>query len=297
MRLKIEHRTRYAYSEAVSENYNEVRLQPVSDERQECHGYRLVTRPGGRIGRYHDFHLNLVDHFYLVDPHEFLEIEVVSEVTTESGSAWPADGQAGSSRRDLAGCQRMEFCHDFLQRSEYVSLGVEVWREAHDVGIGIDDVGELAWAVARHVGRTLQYEPGSTSVGTLMEDVLVQRRGVCQDFAHVMLGMCRSLKIPARYVSGYLHVPPGEHWRGAEASHAWVEVYLPKVGWRGLDPTNACAVGESHVKVAVGRDYADAAPVRGNFRGRARQRMEVDLSVTVVSPPGTLSDDSSQTFI
>ena len=102
---------------------------------------------------------------------------------------------------------------------------------------------------------------------------------MCQDFAHVMIAMCRSLKVPARYVSGYLYNGPKQLLRGAQASHAWCEVYVPGVGWRGLDPTNGQPADERYVKVATGRDYADVPPVRGRYRGTAEQRMQVEVDV------------------
>lgn len=278
MRLNIVHRTRYRYSEPVSENYNEVRLQPVSDSVQECHGYRLVTEPAAKVERYHDFHFNLVDHFYVKEPHEEMVLETRAEVTTRaSDAAVPAFPVAR-----LGECQRLERCYDFLQRSEYVSLGVEVWRVGQDLMSGVSDTWELATRIMGHLHGTFAYEAGSTTVRTTMEEALRQRRGVCQDFAHVMLGVCRSAGIPARYVSGYLHVPAGAALRGDLASHAWVEVYLPGQGWIGLDPTNNRRADEHHVKVAVGRDYADAAPVRGNFKGRAEQTMTTEVRIEPV---------------
>ncbi|MBL9138002.1 MAG: transglutaminase family protein [Verrucomicrobiales bacterium] len=277
MRLNIVHRTRYRYSSPVSENFNEVRLQPVSDDGQECHHYELKTSPVASLRRYHDFHLNLVDHFYIGEPHESLEIEARSVVTTLrdprrlEGVSFP--------RSRLGECLRLERCYDFLQRSEYVAQDVEVWRMAQDVGMGHDDAWGLALAMLHHVYREFTYDPAATTVHTRLLEVLALKRGVCQDFAHIMIGLCRISGIPARYVSGYLYVKPGENLRGELASHAWVEVYLPGHGWLGLDPTNNCPVDQHHVKMAVGRDYADAAPIRGNFKGRASQQMTVDLKI------------------
>jgi transglutaminase-like putative cysteine protease len=107
-----------------------------------------------------------------------------------------------------------------------------------------------------------------------MSEVLRDRRGVCQDFAHLLLGLCRSLKIPARYVSGYLATEM------ASATHAWIEVFVPGQGWRGLDPTHDCQVGEMHVKIANGRDYADVSPISGNYRGTRDRKMEVEVKIT-----------------
>lgn len=279
MRLSIEHRTHYAYSEPVSEAYNELRLQPVSDARQECLRFEARVTPAVTLQRYHDFHLNLVDHFFLPAPHRELVIETRSEVRT-LGRGTPPAGAFPRSR--LGECLRMERCYEFLQRSEYVSLGIEVWRLAQDAAGSGQDAWEMALAIMRAVHGGFRYDTQATTVSTRLEDVLRIRAGVCQDFAHVMIGVCRSVQIPARYVSGYLYVRQGETLRGDLASHAWVEVFLPGAGWIGMDPTNNCLSDEHHVKVAVGRDYADAAPIRGNFKGGATQEMTVHLRIEEV---------------
>ena len=132
------------------------------------------------------------------------------------------------------------------------------------------------------IHREFAYVPTATNVHTHMREVLRLRRGVCQDFTHVMLGICRSLKIPARYVSGYLYNGPADQLRGAQASHAWVEVYLPDLGWRGLDPTNNGQPDDRYVKVAVGRDYSDVTPIKGTYRGTGERKMKVDVLVSVL---------------
>lgn len=277
MRLQIHHRTHYRYSQPVAENFNEVRLQPVSDAVQECHVFELTTTPAARFRRYHDFHLNLVDHFHLSDPHDELAIDARSVVSTACLGP-RLDGIRFPMSR-IAECQRMERCYDFLQLSEYVALDVEIWRLAQDAAAGIDDAWAVALALMRAVHGGFVYDPTATSVSTHVREVLRLRRGVCQDFAHVLIGLCRSLRIPARYVSGYLYAGEGGGLRGDLASHAWVEIYLPGHGWLPLDPTNNRPADEHHVKVAVGRDYADAAPLRGNFLGRAEQRLTVELDI------------------
>jgi transglutaminase-like putative cysteine protease len=277
MRLQIVHRTGYQYSEPVSENFNEVRLQPVSNELQECHGFQLSTTPHAPVRRYHDFHLNLVDHFYVSAPHDALDI--VSQSTVTTFGPHPHVSVAAFPLVRIGECLRLERCYDFLQLSEYVPLDVDVWRLGRDAIEGATDAWEAACAMMAFVHRTFTYDATATTVHSRVSDVLRGRRGVCQDFAHVLIGMCRSMKIPARYVSGYLYVAPNETLRGDLASHAWVEVYLPGFGWLPLDPTNNCPADEHHIKVAVGRDYADAAPVRGNFKGGASQRMDVHLQI------------------
>lgn len=284
MRLLIVHRTRYRYSEPVTENYNEVRLQPVSDETQECHQFALVTEPEARVQRYHDFHLNLVDHFFVGDAHRELAVESRSEVTTYGRPAGEPAPEFPLSR--IEECLRLEQCYDFLQKSTYVDLDVEMWRMAQDAVSGAEDAWAAAVSMMAWVHREFAYDAAATTVHTRLREVMRLRRGVCQDLAHVLIGLCRSVRLPARYVSGYLYVGEDTVLRGDLASHAWVEVYLPGFGWRALDPTNNRAADRHHVKVAVGRDYADAAPLRGTFKGRATQQMMVDLEIRRIDGPG-----------
>ena len=128
-------------------------------------------------------------------------------------------------------------------------------------------------------------QPASTNSHTHMREVLATKTGVCQDFAHVMLGLCRALALPARYVSGYLYNGPAETLKGAQASHAWVEAYIPYHGWIGFDPTNDQVVSGNHVKVAVGRDYADVPPVKGTYRGTGRRSMTIEVLVSRAEEP------------
>lgn len=132
-----------------------------------------------------------------------------------------------------------------------------------------------------HVYREWAYAPNTTTAHTHMSEVMRTRRGVCQDFAHVMIGICRSLGIPARYVSGYLYNGPDSHLRGSQASHAWCEIFVPGRGWYGLDPTNDTLADDRHIKIATGRDYADAAPISGYFDGPpgATSALHVELEV------------------
>ena len=277
MKLRVVHRTVYTYAQPVSSNTNELHLKPVSSHGQNCDAFDLTITPSSRVSDYVDFYFNYVQFFEVADPHNELSIESVAEVTTGS-SLLPYDASTAPVSR-LPECGRLEQCYDFIQSSTYVAISPEVWRLAVDASQGQSDVWQTAVAIMRFIHGGFSYEPLSTNVHTHMFAVLEHRRGVCQDFAHVMLGMCRSLKIPARYVSGYLYNGPTDQLTGAQASHAWCEVYVPDLGWRALDPTNNQQVDERYVKVAVGRDYADVTPVKGHYRGTPDKRMRVEVSV------------------
>lgn len=276
MRLDVLHRTRYRYAEAVRDSFNELRVRPLNAEHQECERFLLRVLPPVRLRHYLDLHANHVNFFELHEAHTSLEIECRSRVVTRT----PAPVPEGAFPLERVGeTARMERCHEYLQRSRYVDPSPEAWRLAVDAVQGHGDIWAAATAIARAVFRGFSYEPGSTSAQTPAAEVLRGRRGVCQDFAHVMIAMCRSLGVPARYVSGYLYNGPKEQLRGAQASHAWCEVFVPGTGWRGLDPTNDQAADERYVKVAVGRDYADVAPVQGSYRGTAGQELSVEVEV------------------
>lgn len=278
MKLKVIHRTDYTYSGPVIESFNEVRLQPVSADGQVCQSFVLKIFPPSHLSHYFDFYQNYVQFFEVTGPHTALSIESNSKVITSSRAPVPENSEIPMSR--LAECVQVNACYDFLQSSPFIPLGPEVWRLAVDATSGIDDVWSAARAIMRFTHSNFAYMPNSTHVGTMMTEVITERRGVCQDFAHVMLGMCRSLKIPARYVSGYLYNGPDGHLLGSQASHAWCEIFLPGTGWRALDPTNNQFADERYVKIAIGRDYADIVPVKGSFKGPREKSMKVHVEVT-----------------
>jgi transglutaminase-like putative cysteine protease len=144
-----------------------------------------------------------------------------------------------------------------------------------------DDTFTAVQELMHLVNQRLEYVAGVTTVETTVVEVLGEPRGVCQDFAHLLIGLCRSVAIPARYVSGYIAADSGGPRRGTRASHAWVEAFTPTHGWRGLDPTNDLVASAYHVKLAIGRDYSDIPPHRGTFRGPAQEQLSVEVSASV----------------
>lgn len=280
MKLQVTHRTRYEYASPVRESYNEVRLKPVTNAHQVCEFFLLNVLPAVRLSHYTDFHANWIHIFDIPDPHSTLLIESTARVVTNS---LVIQSEATPAPLDRVGeCQRMERCFDFLQESTHIERSPEVWRHALDVTAGHTDMWQAAQAIMRHVHQEFAYTPNVTTVHTHARDVLRDKRGVCQDLAHVMIAMCRALGIPALYVSGYLYNGPRDHLIGTQASHAWCEVFLPGIGWRGLDPTNAQQVDERYIKLAVGADYADVPPVRGLYKGTTERRMEVEVHISLV---------------
>ena len=279
MKLHVFHRTRFRYATSVQESFNEVRLQPLTFGTQTCHNFLLKVLPTARLSHYLDFYLNYVHLFEVTQPHTELTVEATSTVTTPDAPALAAEAHPAPLAK-IGECARLDRCYDFLQSSTYVEVGADLWRLALDATDGQSDAWQAAQAIMRFVHREFRYQPASTHVHTHMREVLLARTGVCQDFAHVMLGLCRAVKIPARYVSGYLYNGPADQLKGAQASHAWVEVYVPGHGWCGLDPTNNRQPDGHYVKVAVGRDYTDVSPLKGTYRGTAKRQLQVEVLVT-----------------
>ncbi len=272
MKWEIAHRTQYTYAAPVTESFNEVRLHPVSDEWQHVDDFLLKILPATRLRHHRDFYSNIVHHFDIPEAHKILSVESFLHVTTKSRPPLPeTDTPFPLARIGEAGREPRVF--DFLQESRFVDLSPETWKLALDATAEATDTWQATLAIMRFIHKRITYEPKSTNVHTHMSDVLRDRRGVCQDFAHVMIGLCRALKIPALYVSGYLATEI------ASATHAWVEVLIPGIGWRGLDPTHNRQTDETYVKIAVGRDYADVPPLTGNYKGTTERKMEVSVKI------------------
>ncbi|MEI7962868.1 MAG: transglutaminase family protein [Verrucomicrobiota bacterium] len=278
--LSISHLTRYTYEGVVKDSFNEARLQPITDSLQMCRDFKFQLDPASSVRDYPDFYANCVHYFDVPEPHESLEVVAISEVQTLTESRGPVP-VADRTALESAAVREQHF--DFLQSSEFVSLGADVWREAVDaLPNGLSDVWSDTIAIGEHIHRNYKYTPLSTNVNTRAPEVIKKKQGVCQDFAHLMLGICRTHGIPARYVSGYFlnqHKLPGE----IEASHAWLEVFIPDYGWKGYDPTHRRESDTRYVKLAVGRDYSDIRPVGGTFRGKGTRKMVVEVSVQRIS--------------
>jgi transglutaminase-like putative cysteine protease len=264
MWLTVEHVTRYAYDAPINEAYTEVRLKPLHRDGQRCSSFTLATEPrGATVDEYRDRYGNTVHHFDLLEVHESLSVTVRSEVWTTS--------EYVAEEPVLSPLDRW----DYLAGTRYVGLDQQVVELAAATPAPSDPV-EGAWELMRAVRAAMTYERGTTHVHTTAAEALADGRGVCQDFAHVMIGACRSRGVPARYVSGYLHDTRANGGEGE--SHAWVDVHVGDT-WISLDPTHDTAQTERYVRVGVGRDYADVPPSRGVYRGTATETLEVAVTI------------------
>ncbi len=273
--LRIVHTTTYTYSTPASDSFNEVRLRPADDYRQTLFTFDLNVTPEVSLRSRHDVFGNVVHTFHLPAAHERLEVSATSSVVT-----YPIPEPIAVGARSMLGLRGRFF--QYLAPSRRVPLdrdwlaifGALPLRET-------EDVTAYATSLTRYLFGRFDYRIDATHVDTPLVEFAETGDGVCQDYAHAMLAICRSVGIPARYVSGYVHANPSEDrpLQGSEGSHAWVELFLPGSGWVGFDPTNGCLVTEAHVKIGVGRDYDDVPPVSGLRRGGGTSKLFVDVRV------------------
>ena len=283
-RYRLVHVTEFHYDGVVSDSYNVVRLRPRDDGSQTCLSFKLHTSPASRASSYIDHWGNWIHGFNVLGEHRALRIETQSVVHVEPP---PVPAQDITLRAADAMRDELDEEFDLLTPTGYVPHPPDLQTlidEAERASSGT--LYGFALATTALVHERFRYEKGATHVHSTVLDAIGTGAGVCQDFAHIMLAMVRMRGIPGRYVSGYL-VPSSatDDERGAEdviggqASHAWMEMMLPGFGWIGLDPTIGRPVGSRHIRVAYGRDYSDAAPVRGVYRGHAGQQLFVDVGL------------------
>ena len=236
MRLYVFHRTSYRYPSPVTQSYNELRLHPLSNDWQNCISTTLSILPISRPQSYLDLNGNIVHFFELPEAHQKLVIEARSVIETSTRVDFE-NFPYGVSLSKLSKMEGVPEYRDYLQTSTYVEINPEVWRMAVDLQGESKDVFQTAYQVMEFIYQNFEYCKSTTTVDTHANEVLKIRRGVCQDFAHAALALCRCLGIPARYVSGYFFDSTRDRrMRGAEASHAWIEVMVSGHGWFGLDP-------------------------------------------------------------
>jgi transglutaminase-like putative cysteine protease len=282
MRFDIKYLTCFSYPEAVRESHNVLRACPLTDARQELLAYRVATTPASRVFSYVDYWGTRVDVFGITVPHTRLEVSVEATVQTKETGPLTACPRLASLRDTDFLAEHQEY----LEPSPHTEWREPLRREAEIRAANAgDDVVGAVLALHRAAATSITYLPGSTYVGMDVNEVFARKTGVCQDYAHLMIAMCRSVGIPARYVSGYLPTALGPRAKTADAgtadvtTHAWIEVAIPGAGWWGLDPTNQQEVGAAHVKIAHGRDYDDVAPLRGVYHGPAAHRLDVSVRI------------------
>ena len=287
MFYSVRHVTRFRYSNPVRESVMELKMQPRSESHQALRNFQITTRPRAQLYAYTDHYGNAVYHFNVLREHSELWIDAQSviEVTPKPLLATTADSLEWQRYNNLnLGAEH----YDLLGPSSFARDSAELTRFSIQHGLERPQ-GDPLTALKRLssvIYGAFEYEQGVTQVHSPIEHPLEAGRGVCQDFAHIMIAIARSWGVPARYVSGYLFRRREDKNRsGDDATHAWVETYLPSFGWVGFDPTNDIMAGDKHIRVAVGRDYADVPPTRGTFKGDAESELGVAVTVEPTSAP------------
>jgi transglutaminase-like putative cysteine protease len=282
MRYDIAYRTTIHYDDVVRGSQNELRACPASDDHQQLVAYRVTTHPASRVLAYHDYWGTRVDTFGIREPHVSLELTAEASVET-----MPRPLVTVSPRlSELADASFRDRYVEYLSRSMHTEWDGDVAAAAERIAaVTGDDVVGIVLALHRFVHTSLQYTPGATYIGVDVNEVLAKAKGVCQDYAHLAVALCRSIGIPARYVSGYFFASSdatGADVDGDEVkvqTHAWFEAAIPDWGWLALDPTNAQQVGQRHIAIGHGRDYDDVPPVRGIYSGGGRPSTDAVVEI------------------
>ena len=276
MLLRISHETKLSYTAPVSETVFEVRMAPATDEDQTTLGYRLKTTPNSPVTSYRDGLGNRVDLFNISKPYEELVILATSYVRTHRRSA---QARLGSAESLLAEGSAAVDALEFLQPSKLADRSDAIDRFAADLPRpqAGDSGADFIKGVMDAVAARLKFESKVTQTRTTASEAFDLGLGVCQDFSHLFIAVCRSLGLPARYVSGYVNHP------GELATHAWCQVWGGgRVGWVDVDPTTQKFVADNHVAIGYGRDYSDVPPNRGLWKGRAEETITVAVKVEPV---------------
>jgi transglutaminase-like putative cysteine protease len=282
MMFNIQHVTEYNYDEPVRESVMELWMQPRAAHGQNLITFDVETDPAAQMFSYIDTWGNVVRHFDVPHPHRRLTITAQSLVETDAPPPLPAALNI-DEWTVLAGDAVQADCWDFLKPHGFAASTPRLvsFSEAR----GIPDLRKFDPLTALDrlstvLYESLDYEAGVTGADSPIDEALEAGKGVCQDFAHIMIAICRGWGVPARYVSGYLSTDRNQGERSdPQATHAWVEVFLPSLRWIGFDPTNDVLACERHIAVAIGRDYSDVPPSRGVFKGDAESQLSVGVSV------------------
>lgn len=293
MYYSIRHLTKFLYSNPVSESMVETRMHPRSDQSQRCLTFHLSVSPRCRVFSFRDHLANQVHHFDIPGQHGQLVIVAESLVEVQPAIPMPAF-LAPAAWDDL---DRMVERGDFwemLLPSEYTQPTPLLEELATKLDVRrSDDPLMMMHRLNQQIYEYFDYKPQSTKVDSSIDVALENRAGVCQDFAQIMITLVRTkLRIPCRYVSGYLYHGDDAHDRSmSAATHAWVEVLIPQLGWVGFDPTNWLVAGNRHIRTAIGRDYADVPPTHGMFRGKAASTLTVAVQVSPTEGTFSLDQD------
>jgi transglutaminase-like putative cysteine protease len=282
MNYSIRHTTRFEYSAPVYESFMEVRKCPRTEGNQRVQRFSLVILPNAHVFHYVDYLGNVVNTFDVPRAHTRLSITAEAYVEVNPTPPLPTALDVDAWAQLDHDVQEGDFW-DMLMPSQYIQGTANVIQLAEELHVARhNDPLTVLRELNQAIYETFDYMPNYTNVDSPIDEALVSRKGVCQDFAHIMISLVRPLGIPCRYVSGYLYTGKENADRSAQdATHAWVEAWLPGCGWVGFDPTNNLIVEDRHIRVAIGRDYADVPPTHGVFHGEVESTLSVGVQVKI----------------
>ncbi|WP_236634882.1 transglutaminase family protein [Alteribacter lacisalsi] len=281
MKYRIEHINEFHYETPVDQSMNHIRLKPRTDECQRLLSYRSEINPSSLTKEHGDLWGNTVETFFIPEVHEHLEVKTTSVVSIQRSPFIRMMQYSPEMRNiyhsDLFRKHYLAYLNDTPYTYMFRDQIDEVVRE---IGDNLNPV-QFSLDVMRYIHDRFTYQGNVTTVNTKAHEAFPMKTGVCQDFTHIMLGILRAHLIPARYVSGYLYVGEDSALIGDSATHAWVEVMVPGIGWCGLDPTNNVEALENHIRVGTGRDYSDLSPLQGVYRG-GKHSLTVKVKCTLL---------------
>ncbi|MDX1960415.1 MAG: transglutaminase family protein [Leptospiraceae bacterium] len=286
-RYSIVHKTTYEYEWEAVESYTRLKVSPLETLCQSVNFHSIEVKPDVPMYYHRDFFDNLVHEFSIPFRHRTLEIVAKSDVSTFQPSQAPATSSMTlKEAKNWFLNYQYEF-YDFISPSFYTPISNTLLDFARKILSSERKIGEAILDLNEVFTKEFKYKSGSTNINTPIEEVIMKKSGVCQDFAHTMIAALRCSGIAARYVSGYIESYDPESnpdMIGSEQSHAWLDVYIPEYSWFGLDPTNNMASSDKHVRIGVGRDFEDVSPVRGTFTGSGAQSLRVDVKMRRIDP-------------
>ncbi|WP_248723730.1 transglutaminase family protein [Seonamhaeicola sp. ML3] len=283
----IKHITRYDYSGAVIDGANQIKLYPFNNEYQKVNSQKITINDNPNIQTYKDFYFNTVGTFMLVKPHNFLSIESDIEVKTYPVQ-FPEDSASPNEQWKVL--ESLKSDTQFIDYLKFITFDgtPEILELINSKDKSTITPYKVALEFCEYIFKNFKYIQGITNVDSKLDHVWELKAGVCQDFTNILLQMVRKIGIPARYVSGYI-CPSDSKTRGEGATHAWIEIYIPFYGWLGLDPTNNLIASEYHVKLAVGRNYKDCAPLKGVYKGNVTDSLFVKVHVSTKRTNGVIA--------
>lgn len=273
---KIAHITKYQYSSPIKESVNEVRLFPHNFENQDVLQHQLTISHNPNVDISQDYYGNRVGNFNTLETHSEMTIE--SQMLVRVNHSLKIPEIDSTTVQDLANEIEKSILLQRLCKPQAISKQKQIDLILKKINLPEKSIIAIAQECNEYIFKNFAYTKGITNIETTIDEILEIRKGVCQDFAHLLLQLLRTIGIPSRYVSGYV-CPNESALRGEGATHAWVEIYTPTQGWLGLDPTNNIWTMDNHVKLSVGRNFQDCTLVKGTFKGIAKQKLSVSVSI------------------